>query len=191
MRLQAYHLLPTSNIQPIAAEPLWRMGGGNDLLRPGQPVPKPAQREKPRSKGLQRRQPLRQRSRSEVGKRREEELEVAKLSARAYWGPACLVPGCPRAGTQLHHAYGRGSHPQHRAASWNLLPLCGGERGHHRDADLADHWMHNACREVADEVRAHADGRRPRVGRNEATEILRRHREKAERPHVSPIGPAD
>lgn len=155
------------------------------------PVPKPTPRAPKPEPGLKRGSSLRQRSKSPAARRREDDLAQAKAQAREYWGHACMVPGCPRAGAQLHHAYGRGSHPQHRAAAWNLVPLCGGERGHHRQADRPDHWLHDACVEIADVVRAAEDRRRPRVSRGEAAEICRRHQEKAERPHVSPMGAAD
>ncbi|MFO7172590.1 MAG: hypothetical protein DIU70_006450 [Bacillota bacterium] len=108
-------------------------------------------------------------------------------AAREYWGgEVCLVTG--RAPAEWHHAYPRSPHPQWRAKWWNLVPL---SRRWHRLAQKATHWLHWACREIADEVRAHSDGRRPPVTRDEAREIIRRHREAAEKPHASPMGRAD
>lgn len=135
---------------------------------------------------LRRKQSLRPRSRSEAARRRREALAEAVEQAKAYWGERCLVTGS--GWVEWHHAYPRSTHPQWRTEWWNLLPL---SPRWHRLAQRPSHWLYWACREIADELRAYVEGRRPPVTWDEAREILRRHQEQAEQPWVSPMGRAD
>lgn len=137
---------------------------------------------------MKRKTPLRPVSQHPAAVARRDALREAQAKARKRWGYACLVPGCRNTGDHLHHAYTRAAWPEWRMASWNLVPLC---RRHHRQAQDPTHWLYAALREVADETRAAEEGRRPEPTWGEAMDILRRHREAAEKPHVSPMGETD
>lgn len=148
-----------------------------------------------RSSPLKRYKSLRPRSHHPAARQREDELAEAKEQAREELGWMCIVPGCRRTTTEMHHAYPRGSHPDapHRQGAWNLFPVCYGlgRDTHHHLAQNPSLWLYWALRECADVRRAASQGRRPAPSRAELHGIIRRHAEQAQRPHVSPIGAVD
>lgn len=136
---------------------------------------------------LKRKARLKPRSDKPSRRAAEAALEEAKVEAREKFGHACTVhPN--RTGWHLHHGLPRSTHPFLRAAAENLIPLC---RACHAWADRPDHWLHWACREVAEERLAARNGKRPYPSDLEIEAILARHQFDAERPHVSPLGRTD